>query len=285
MARTIQEIHDEYLHTLQGEYLALGIAFDPDTLSKFDIEYLVGWVVAFCIWTMEKLFDAHTAENKELLSKEKAHTRQWYAEMAKRFQYGYALDGDTDTYDNTGLTDTQIADSKVISFASCDEFQNGLRIKVAKLIGGELAPVPNDEFTAFKAYMELVKDAGVHLKDFYINDTADSLKATIKIGYDPLVLDATGKRLDGTGNTPIQDAINNYLREGINFNGLFTTMRMTDYIQKVEGVQNVLEVSVKAKYAANPYADVGLSYKPNAGYLRFLDPNDLILQFEPSPVI
>ena len=253
-----------------------------NSTSAVAIWRLIIYIVAVCAWTLDNLFDLHKKEVTDLIAAQKIYRVKWYVEAAKSFQYGFDLLPDSDEFDNAGADDATIEASKVISFAAAEEVMNGVRIKVAKLVSGELAPVPTGEFNAFKAYMERVKPMGIRLDEFYVNTTSDSLKLTIRIAYNPLLLDSTGKRLDGTNDTPVQDAITDYLINGIEFNGLFKPMKLEDNVQAVDGVDNVHIELVQARYGANPYADVGLKYQPYSGYLRFINPSDLTLIFEPA---
>lgn len=280
MARSINEIQEEIIAAKNSDSI---LSAELTSNSKTSIWILFTYVVAVCIYTLEKLFDIHKTEMLSLIAQQKSYRAQWYVEMAKRFQYGFALVSDQDYYDNTGVDDAAVESSKVIAFAAAEELHGGVRIKVARLTpSGDLAPVPDTEFTSFKAYMERVKPMGVRLSEYYVNTTADSLRLTLKIAYDPLLIDATGKRIDGSNDTPVQDAITDYLQNGIEFNGLFKPMRLVDYVQAVPGVDNVEIVNCEARYGTNPYAAVGLKYQPYSGYLRFINPSDLILIFEPA---
>lgn len=284
MARTIVQIHQEIKDKLVSEASAVGVIIDPAQWTRFNMLRLITYVTAFCFWTLEKLFDAHKQEVADIIATQKPHTLQWYAEKAKAFQYGYNLVPDQDYYDNTTLTDEQIETSKVIRYAAVEEVAKGLRVKVAAIDAGtgDLAPVPGPQFTAFMAYMERIKDAGVHLANYYVNETADSLKLTVLIKFNPLVLNSSGQRLDGTNDTPVQDAIDQYLEEGMTFNSLFVPSALMDYIQAVEGVERLHFSLVQARYGVLPYSQVTTEYLPFSGYLRIVNPGDLTLTFSPA---
>src|SRR5690606_27704953 len=91
-----------------------------------------------------------------------------------------------------------------------------LRLKAVRTEGTNLVPLTEDQLIALTAYMSLIADAGTTV--ICTSGPADDLKLTIDIYYDPLVLAADGSMLDGTDPSPVQTAIENYLKS-IKFNG------------------------------------------------------------------
>jgi len=244
--------------------------------SSVAIWRLWTYVIAVCQYVLESLFDAHVAEVATTIAGMAPHTLLWYVNKAKAFQYGYALVPDTDTY---AVTDTT---AQVVSYAAATEVNNGLRIKVATLSGGVLAPLSAPQHTAFTAYMKLVRDACVRLQ--VTSGNPDRFVADLSIYYDPLVLDATGARLDGTGNTPVQDAVTTFL-DSLPFNGLFVLNYFINAIAAVPGVVICKANNVQATYAALPLSSITLEYLPDAGYMTCNISADLTLVFIPhSPV-
>lgn len=249
--------------------------------SRTAIWQLWALVVAACQWTLETLFDLHKAEVTDIIDNMKPHSLRWYANMAKAFQYGYNLVDGEDYYDNTGLTDEQITASKVVAYSAVVEQEKNLRIKVAAVDSGDLAPLPADQKTAFDEYMSRVKDAGVKL----VIDSlpADRLILSLDIYYNPLVLDNNGARLDGTSGEPVPDAIRNYLKN-LPFNGYLVLAYLVDALQKVDGVVIPDLTKAEAYYGANIGGAINVKYNPDAGYLRIAD-EDLSLTFIPQTVI
>lgn len=260
--------------------LTPGLSFD-DQFSSVSIESIIFDVIAFCMFNLQKLFDAHRDEVKAIIDNTKPHKVTWYATMAKLFQFGFTLVPDEDYYNNTGFTQAAIDASKVVKYAAVEEVGKGLRIKVATLSGSDLAPLPLAQLNGFRAYMQRIKDAGVRL--YFTNSAADSLKLTIKIYYDALILDATGARLDGTAATPVPDAIDSFLKSpypaGVGFNGLFVLAKLTDKLQAVQGVVIPEITTAQARYGALPYQNIVTEYLPDAGYLRIINPTDLVITY------
>jgi len=279
MARTIAQIQQAIIDAKNADANLSGLS----STSNVAIWRLWTYIVAFCQWTIETFFDLHVAEVKGIIATQKPHTLQWYATMAKAFQYGDALAVDSDTY---AVIDTT---KQIVNYAAAIEYTNGikgLRIKVATLSGGSLAPLNSPQLTAFTAYMQTIKDAGVRLTMTTANP--DSLKLNLNIYYNALVLEGTGARLDGTASTPVQDAIDNYL-ENLPFNGLYINFELLEALKAVDGV--IIPELVSAQYyytgiAGGGYTAIATECSPDAGYIRVLNrTTDLTLNFIPHGLI
>jgi hypothetical protein len=284
MSRSINAIYEE----IRGEAITLATAANNQSLidmlnntSKVAIWKILFYSVAFGINVLENAFDLLKIIIDELIAQKKPHSARWYAEKAKLYQYGFNLIQQSDEYNNSGLTDTQIAAARIVSHAAVVEQDRGIRIKVAKTVGDALAALNGGELASFTAYMEQVKDAGVKLR--ITSAVADDLKASLRIFYNPLVLSGTGARIDGTDMQPVQNAFKEYLKN-LPFNGLFVPALMVDQLQKVDGVVIVKDDSWMARYGALDYSTIDVEYLPDAGYLRIAD-QDLSIQFIPHAVI
>ncbi|NOS94529.1 MAG: nucleotidyltransferase [Cyclobacteriaceae bacterium] len=270
MARTIDEIQQSIITEVQADTTLAPVA---TSTSKTALWRLWTRVVAIAAWTVEVLFDTLKAEVNELLAVLKPHTLKWYATKAKAFQYGYSLPDDTDLYDNTGLTETQISDSQIVKYVAVVEQTKNLRLKVAKL-ATDLAPLSAPELTAFREYMARVKDAGVKL--IIDSNVADKLKLNIEIYYDPLILNDAGQRIDGSDLQPVQNAINKYL-QNLPFNGVFVLAYLVDELQKVDGVVIPNITQALSSYGLFSFTSINVKYQPDSGYLRFENPTDLVI--------
>lgn len=275
MARTVTVIQNEIISQMQGNPV-IGPLWT--STSGVGILRAIAFIVATSIWTLETLFDVFKSDVDETIAALKPHSPRWYAEKAKSFQYGYDLVDESDYYDNTGLDETDVANSKIVDYAAVVEAIRGLRIKVANDNGTDLVPLTEPQLTAFKAYMQRVKDGGVKLDCTSTNP--DSLKLTIDLYYNPLVLNAAGQRLDGESSEPVQDGSKEYLKN-LPFNGVFVLQSLTDALQKVDGVVIADIKDASARYGALPYQSFAVKYLPDAGYLRIVDNADLIINFIP----
>lgn len=274
MARTIAQIQASIITAIQGDATLAGLS----STSSVAVWRLLAYVVAVCQWTIENLFDTHVAEVNTLIAAQKPHTLQWYAGKAKAFQYGCALPDGSDVYDNSALSPDQVAASQVIAYAAATESQGGVRVKVAKLSGGALTALSTAELDAFTTYMKQVRDAGVRL--LATSSAADRFLFSGNIYYDPLVLDGSGRRLDGTADTPVQDAITAFLA-ALPFNGRFTLNYFTDALQAIPGVDIVQPLLCQAAYASTMPVSITVEYQPDSGYLGIDLLHDLNLTFIP----
>jgi hypothetical protein len=283
MARTINEIFADKMNRVAAD-ATLGPLLT--STSKVAIYRLLLYISAVCDWTLETLHDLFKKEVNETIASLKPHSPQWYAEKAKAFQYGYNLNGETDGYDNIGLTDSQIEASKIVAYAAVVEQPSTairIRIKVAKKIGDDLGPLTTPELNALRSYFQRIKDAGVKLGrngEAITSGVADSLMLALRVKYVPLVLNSDGERIDGQDNTPAQRAIRAYL-ENLPFNGVFSVAKLEDAIQKVDGIDDVKIDQVLTRYGLLPFTTVDIDYIPDSGYLRIADA-DLSIQFIPA---
>jgi hypothetical protein len=108
-----------------------------------------------------------------------------------------------------------------------------------------------------------------------VNHLPDILLLNLQIYRDPLVLDSSGMSILN-GNYPVQDAINEYMKE-LPFNGELVLAHFVDKLQKAEGV--VIPHLVNAESQAidintNEYMDaepINVKTIPVSGY--FTIPN------------
>jgi len=238
MALTIAQIKKEatdqfmYNETVATAYgFTAGSSFDG-VFSKVSLESMLFYIFAVCVWTVEKLMDTHNAEITELIDTKKPHRLKWYRDKALAFRYGRSLLEDSDEYDLTGVDLSESASELVVSYASAIEYAGRLYVKVA---GGTSvkAPLPGAQQTALEAYMGEIKDAGVQLQ--VVNLHADHMRLSIQILYDPMILDASGLRLDN-GSDPIRALIRDYIENQMPLNSEYRNASLIDAIQQVDGV-------------------------------------------------
>jgi len=260
------------------------LATDGITISSSSTSRRRLWTraMAVCGNDLERIFDTHKTEVDDIISLMKPGSLKWYAQIARDFQYGYDLVPDEDYYDNTDLTDEQIADSKVVAYAAVIEQERALRIKVARVVGGDLSPLSAEQLTAFVEYMARVKYAGTKL----IIDSLppDGLKLQLRIYYNPLVLNSNGDRLDGAVLDPVGKTVRAYL-QNLPFNGTFVLAYLIDELQRVDGVIIPHLVGASAQYGIFPYTAFDVKYIPDSGYLRLLVNEDIQVEYIPQSVI
>lgn len=268
MARTIQEIYDSIIAEKEATTELAGLT----STSSVAIWRLWCYVFAVAAWALENVLNISIAQQTAFIKEYKIHSFSWYSAFAKKFQYGDALPYGEVEYE---VIDE---DKQVVKFASASKAPGGIVIKIAGLDGDTLEPIGGSEFTAFKEYMFRVGAAGDRLT--FVNDEPDKLKLELTVYFDPLILNSSGGRLDGTNNTPVLDAINDYIK-GIDFDAKFVPTALVDALQAVEGVDIPHIDLCESTYAALPWTPVPANgIIPHAGYLRIYDEiNDLTINY------
>lgn len=274
-------ITNEMVKQLYG--LKDGLTFE-DQFSAVSLENIIFDNVATTLWVNQQLFEQHKIDISAILNEQMSGTAHWYAWKAKQFQFGQELVFETDYYDNTGLSSEQISSRQVVKYAAAVESldKSILYLKIATESNGNRQPLSVAQLTAFKNYLNAYQYAGVRI--VVINDQPDHMKLTIDIYYDPQVLDEAGKRLDGNANTPVQDAIRNYLKN-LPFNGMYTNQALVDTLQVLDGV-DVAEIKFAAsRYGAyTQFTEINAREIAHAGYYQISDAN-LFLNFIPNEEI
>lgn len=276
MARTVPEIEQIMLDKIaEDEKLSAKLT----NTSKTAIYKLFVYIVAFCIRALELLFDSHRSEVEAALLEKTPHQLYWYRVKSLAFQYGFSLLTDSDKFDNTGATDEQIEDSKIIKYCAVSQAENESRlvVKIATESSGALAPLSSPQKTAFVNYLQEIKDAGVLIT--VINYLPDRLYITGRMYYDPLVLTADGASIL-TGGKPVEDAITAYIKN-LPFNGELILASLVDALQAVKGVKIPHLDNVSTSFIdpeTEEYEDplfVDVKVKPQSGYFTVVNFDDI----------
>lgn len=279
MARTINEIYNSITERFISSAVIKNF-YGLDSSKTFAQQFLPSsleaslfYMVATVIYTIEQQWEQYKIDLANLLRENRAHTAQWYATRAKEFQYGHKLIAETDQYDNSKLTEEMIEKARIVKFSASMETkdQSILLLKIATLNGGTKQPIQSSQLSAFTAYINTIKDAGVRIK--VINEPADDLKLVMDIYYNPLLMDDQGAYLDGSGDTPVQDAIRAYIGD-LSFNGLYTNQSLIDNVQSVEGVEIAELKQASSRYGTfTQFRPIDARSIPYAGYYKITDAN------------
>lgn len=272
MARTIDQIKSELTSAfMQDTRLAdkYGFAVGDDfnaTFSRVSIESLLLYIIAASIWTLERLFDTHTQEVTDYIAAMKPHTLRWYQEKAKAFLYGLPLISGTDQYNTAGMTDDEIQQARVVTFAAVSETDSTLYLKLATTdSAGNPAPLSEDQRTAFAAYLAEYKDAGVRVDVTSVE--GDYLRLDLTIYYDPILLNANGESKQ-TGNKPVEETVKHYI-ENLPFNGEYRNNDLVDALQQTEGVRMVTLNNVANSVDGINFRNIDAYTIPYAGYFKY----------------
>lgn len=272
MARSINDIKNEITSEfMRNEAVAKLYGFESgtsfsDRFGAASIENILFYVWAVCAWSVEQLVNLHKKEVAEELDNLIAHRPKWYRDKVLAFMFGKPLIEGTDTYDTSGMEDSQIAACKVVKYATATESKDAslLTIKVAGEKDGNRCQLTDEQVKKLEAYIAEIKDAGVRVN--LINEPADEFSCTVDIYYDALMEPGNVESTCGT-------AISEYV-ENLPFNGEYTNMALVDRLQQVDGVK-IVEMKESKVHVSGESAFTAVNARiiPAAGYFKVKDIN------------
>lgn len=234
------------------------------------------WLVASAQHTLEVLWDSMVSEMNSIAASAAVGNTAWYAAQVLLWQNGYSLLWNSNTY-RYYYSDTTSPDavaSRIAAKVSVNEVVNsnfdGVLIKVAKSIGGVLAPLDNtlgSELTSLTTFVGRIKFAGIETS--VISLAPDDLLLNLDIYYDG-TLDLVD--FQTTFNAAIQAFITS-----IPFDGVLHINDLIDAIRAIPGSKDPGAVInyVQAKADSDiVYTSVIESYNPASGYF-VLDPGSV----------
>lgn len=260
-------------------------------ISRTSFINLMSAIIATSIWTLEVIFDDHKKETEILLRNQKVQRLKWYEQKALDFQYGHTLndifEGEKDYYDNINRTEDEVEEAKVVKKVSVNELpptdDNDIQMKIAGMDNdGNLIQLSNDPATpyydAFVAYVNKVKGAGIYIE--IINRIADKLKLDLRVYYDPLILTSTGKQVSGGDSEPVRDAVADFLKTGIDFDGILILNELVDKLQNVEGALIPEITNAQYEDAEGGFLPLVTKRQPFSGYFTTAgtDADELIVE-------
>lgn len=272
MARSLEVIHNEILQSIASNSNLVQL----NSSSKSAIYRVISFIFSFSIYSLEVLFDIHTAQIDTALYEQKSGTLRWYRNMALAFQYGFDLITDSDKFNNGEASEEEIIASKIVKYCSVKETQesNKLFIKIASADdNGVLSPINATQLYAFTAYINEIRYAGVRIQ--VVNNPADILALTMAVYRDPLVIDANGNSILN-GGKPVEAAIMSYL-QNLPFDGELIINDFIAYLRAVPGVVNVNIISITSSFldiTTNTFTtpnEINVGVIPSAGYFTIND--------------
>lgn len=244
------------------------VSYYNDNFSAVSVETCLIYVVAAGIALLEHMMDWFMADVDTTIGLERYGHAGWFENVAKNFQYEDGTDFGLD--ESTGVYAVPDEGHKIIRHASCEDNGFGVKLKVAKESNGSLSPLDAPEKTAFQAYINRLKPAGVPVT--VISSYADTLRLKMAVWYDPTIY------TEVSASEIVKDTIRQYLSD-INFNGEFVTMTMVDRLQAVSGLDVIEVAEAEAQHAGYSYEHISYEarYKPFAGYMVLADDVELEL--------
>jgi hypothetical protein len=244
--------------------VAYGFAAGDDFtahFSKVSIENILFYIVAGAIYIVERFFDEHKKDVQVLIDGIIPHRPKWYRDKTLLFMKDKVLIPDTDKYDLTGMSDSDIEAARIVKYAVATENKDAsiLTIKVAGENGGVRSKLDPETQVQLSAYLFEIKDAGVRIN--LVNSNPDVFNCEVDVYYDAMLLPENVQAV-------CRDTIVHYV-ENLPFNGEYTNMSLVDALQKVEGVKIVEFIKATTKVdGESTLTEINARYTPAAGYFQ-----------------
>lgn len=289
MARTIEDIKNgmtaEWIKqpAVMSAYGLDGKKTFKDCFSAASLENILFYVFAFAVWSLESLFDMHRQEVEQLIEELEPHTLRWYVAKTKAYMQGCKLVADSDYYDTSAMTPTDIEAAKVVKYAVATESNTVVYIKVARQdADGNPAKLTDTQLAGLRAYLDEIKDAGVSVQ--VRNEPADDMQISLVIYYDPTLLsvDGNGAGILSDGSEPVREAVQSVIT-GLPFNGVFRKSDLMAALQALPCVEvaDIKGVQVKP-HSAKEYETVTGFNRPYSGYYSI---NSLTVDYQPYKAV
>lgn len=252
MSRFIQDIHNEIINAKANEP-ALA---DLNSTSQTAIWRAITYMVAVGIYSFEKILDIFKTDLEAYANTIATGTLQWYQEQCLKWQFNQDIiwNGTKYDYETTDQTLQLVTQAAVVERSDAT-----LLVKVAKGEVGDLQPLDANELDSFTAYMNKIKFAGTKL--LATSYDADTITLNYNIYYNP-IYDLTALKDNVTA------AINAHLQQ-LPFNAMLNITKLTDDIQAITGVKDVIFISANA---ITPTAqNITRQYQSTAGYLTAIN--------------
>jgi hypothetical protein len=217
------------------------------------------YIMAFAVRILQVIQSKFVQEVDNKLTFQRQGSRGWYAEMAKKFQYGYNL---VLKSDNTTGYDIDDPTSRIVAVvAVIEEPASGtVKMKVARVVNGLLSEFTTEQRLAFSNYIESIKFVGTKID--ITSTSADLIKYHLNVYYDPTFNTDSIK-------ASVLAALNIY-KESIGFDGFIYRQRLIDVVMGVTGVVTTDLVSLQSQRSGEPgFTDIGVKYEIGAGYFNY----------------
>lgn len=266
--RTIAQIYEEIVayKNSQSPINALSPSNDTEqqlllaisSSSKVAIWRLWAYIVSVAIFTHESLWNIFKVEVQTIADGAIVGTVRWYQDMVFKYQHGDTLvyDPVTGKYAYLAINTA----NQIVKRCAVIEQQDGvLAFKVAKLSSGLPVALSNAEQASLATYLKKIRFAGTRFT--LLSGSGDIIRIQATIYFDGVItLPAI------TAN--VIASIIGYIGS-LPFNGEMLLSRLTDQIQAVEGVRDVVLVAVQTKtIPANPYNPITRVHVPIYGYYQ-----------------
>lgn len=287
--RSISQIYSEAVST-RNNYLQLTELNSGRSNSKLSMINLLTYVVAVCIHTYETILDLFQVRLANVLMGRINGTPDWYATIAKKFQYNN-VNGKGDILqfneDTLQIEYVQVDTTRrIIEKAAWELAEDGLILKVCKANdnsnevnnGIPYSPLNDSELTAFKQFIDQIKFVGA---DIYTESLPGDIVTIVADENSPIFFNDSYVTAAQTLTT-LQQALVQFVNN-MKFNSMLYYQDILDVIRKAEyitDVSNNVRVYVSAYNVEEQKYDEPVELinrlRLRSGYIRLLDENSAI---------
>ena len=289
--RSVSQIYSEAV-SVRNNYLQLTELNAGRSNSKLSILNLMTYVFAVCIHTYEAILDLYQVKMAELLSGRINGTPDWYAIIAKKFQYNPVTEnGDPLIFNEDTMKveyETIDVSRRIVEKAAWQTDDNGssLILKVCKANsdsnevnnGMPFTNLSDKELTAFRSFIQQIKFVGA---DIYCRSLPGDIITIVANDDSPVYYDdsyiTAAQALSNIQKSMIDFANSN------EFNGILYYQSVLDVIRKTEFITNLgsdIKVYVTQYNATDRKYDEPVQLKNRmrlrSGYIRLLDENSIM---------
>ncbi len=287
--RSVSQIYSEAVST-RNNYLQLTELNTGRSNSKLSMINLLTYVVAVCIHTYEAILDLFQIRIAEVLNGRINGTPDWYAMIAKKFQYNNVTDtGDEMKFneDTMKIEYVQIDPShRIIEKAAWQTDDKSLILKVCKANdnsnevnnGIPYTQLNDHELTAFRMFIQQIKFVGA---DIYCESSPGDIITIIADKYNPIFYNDSYVTAAQALST-LQQAMIDFANE-MEFNGMFYYQSVLDVIRKAEHITDIgsnIRIYISSYNTTDGKYDEPVELKNRtrlkSGYIRLLDLNSVM---------
>lgn len=289
--RSVSQIYSEAVIT-RNNYLQLTELNTGRSNSKLSIINLMTYVVAVCIHTYEAVLDLFQVRLAEVLNGRINGTPDWYALMAKKFQFNNVTqEGDELRFNEDTMKIEYVvpdASHRIVEKAAWqwDEDGQHLILKVCKANtnstelnnGTPYMRLSNNELTAFKTFIQGIKFVGANI---YCQSSPGDILTIVADKENPIYYDDSYVTASQALDALKQDMIN--FVDTIEFNGLLYYQAVLDAIRKCEHISDIgnnikvyiTSFNIETQQYEEPVLLNGRT-RLKSGYLRLMDENSVM---------
>lgn len=287
--RSVSQIYSEAVST-RNNYLQLTELNTGRSNSKLSMINLLTYVVAVCIHTYEAILDLFQVRIAEVLNGRINGTPEWYAIMARKFQYNSVTEtGDEMRFNEDTMKIEYVQPDtthRIIEKAAWQTDDRALTLKVCKANdnsnevnnGIPYMQLNDYELTAFRMFIQQIKFVGA---DIYCESSPGDIVTIVADKKNPIFYNDSYVTA-AQALSELQSAMIDFANE-MEFNGMFYYQSVLDVIRKTE---HITDISNNIRIYISSYNTTDRKYdepielisrtRLKSGYIRLLDTNSVM---------